>query len=248
MEMESRTPFQSSGLVWYRFQQKQSRLAMLPTELLEMVVGFLVAEPNGASAASDERLKSQRDLFALSLVCREFTQIASSELYKVAQVVHIATDAGLESFLRTVARRRDVAQITQTLSLKFKLCGDNLSGPKNHDLCSMIYEILYLTKGVKLLELDLKECTCCVRNSSPQHLSTGYDSLAESLANRLRDETNLSLGDRTFLPGLRDLRYDRNGPCIASAYPVYLVFALLRQLNEGRDALSIQEVIDDILL
>lgn len=145
----------------------------MPRKILERILGFLTVNSNEGSPRSDQALQRQRDLSAFSLACNRFAEIARPELYKI---VHIPTDARLELFFRTVALRMEVAQITQKLSLRIKLCGDRLSGEENVFLCFRLFWIFHLTERLEVLDLDLTECDCCFRNSNLQDAANGANS------------------------------------------------------------------------
>jgi hypothetical protein len=148
--------------------ENPNTLAKLPNELKLMIVDFLNIEPD--SSSSDQTVQRRRNMSKLCRVCKVWKDIARPELYKM---VHISTDTCLRLFIGTINFDKKSAELVQGLFLAFNLCGEYLSGPKNHNLCCSLYEVLALTRKLKLLSLDLTECNCCFRISSPDDFANG---------------------------------------------------------------------------
>jgi hypothetical protein len=185
-------PMESSDPV--HTAEEPNTLNALPTELLEIISEFLTIEPDVTT--NDQTVQRRQNLPKFCLVSKKFYSIAKPNLYKI---VHISTDTRLRLFLRTVGSRTGPAKLIKKVFLSVELCGENVSGPENHNFCLDMCRVLDCTTELQLLSLDLKECDCCFRNTDPGDIAANGVNSKSQPANSISLEA-LSLSRRQVSP------------------------------------------------
>ncbi|POS70480.1 hypothetical protein DHEL01_v211126 [Diaporthe helianthi] len=209
MDMDDLAPLQHSDPPSPGDTERKARSNLLPQNVSEQTVHSLTFKPRVTSDANDRTVQRRQKLPKFFLVSRGFTRTVRRELYKN---IHVSTETRLRSFLNTVRSHPRTAKLVKRLSLDLKLCGGNVSGPKNRSLCLDMYRALACTTNLKLLSLNLKECNCCFRNSDTEGMAidgpkVGYDNFFEAVARKMREESTLPAKHRTFLPQLRRFHF-----------------------------------------
>lgn len=135
----------------------------LPTEVLLDICKYVEIEPDETTRdKTAQRISNLRPLF---LVSKRIRNVAMDQFYdQFYKVTTISSPESLRRVHETFHARPKKAQFVRELSVDFKVCWDNVPKDMKRTLCRYLYEILTETTRLKLLSLDLRECTCCFRN------------------------------------------------------------------------------------
>lgn len=135
----------------------------LPTEIWLDICKYVEIEP--LETTRDKTAQRRGNLRPLFLVSKRIRNVAIQHFYEVTT---ISNPKSLQRVHETFRSQTEKAQLVRELSVDFEACWDNIPKDLKRKLCRYLYQVLAKTTRLKLLSLDLRECTCCFRNSGPE--------------------------------------------------------------------------------
>lgn len=135
----------------------------LPTEVWLEICKYVEIEPD--ETTRDKTAQRRSNLRPLFLVSKRMRNVAMEQLYRVTTISSLKS---LQRVHETFRARPQKAQFVREISVDLKVCWDNTPKSLKRELCRYLYQVLSKTTRLQLLSLDLRECTCCFRNSNPE--------------------------------------------------------------------------------